>query len=207
MKRFLKHSSIAFLLACGAASVARADVLVFNEGFGGIGGGTYFTGASVGPVFFVQGGSIDVLDGAFFAGLCTTAGGSPACVDLDGSSNFGGTLSSNTFFSAGNYRLDFQLAGSQRGDTNVTRIFFGDQQNIPITLASAVPFTNFSILATVSSTNGRVVFFNEGGDNIGNLLDNVTLTQLVPEPSALLLLATALIGVGALVGRRRNPKG
>lgn len=210
MKQFLRHFSIAFLLACSLVSVARADVIVLTEGFQGIGGGTYFTGAAVGPNFFVQGGSIDVLDGAFFAGLCTAAGGSPACVDLDGSSNFGGTLSSNTFFSAGNYRLDFQLAGSQRGDTNVTRIFFGDQQNIPIVLASGVPFTNFSILATVSPTNGRVVFFNEGGDNVGNLLDNVTLTRLeptaVPEPSALLLLATALIGVGALAGRRRNTK-
>jgi hypothetical protein len=208
MKRFLKHVAIASVLACGI-SAAQADVVLFNEGFQGLPGGQYSAPAPIGSVFFVQGGSIDVLDTGFFGSLCTNAAGAVNCLDLIGGFDaVGGTLSSVQFFGAGNYKLSFQLAGSQRGDTNTTTVFFGDQI-APFTPLSDADFSTFDVFATVIAPS-RVTFFTPGSDASGNLLDNVSLTLLeptgtpVPEPSALFLLATGLIAAAAT--RRRKTK-
>lgn len=118
-------------------------------------------------------------------------------VDLDGSTGLAARMASVPFaLDPGDYELSFQLAGSQRGDTNTVHVSFLDYSQT-IALASNAPFTTFTAPITVSAaTSGSIVFDHDGGDNIGLLLDNVELRS-VPSPSgggalAILAVMTAL---------------
>jgi hypothetical protein len=209
--RYLLTTAFVVVSCFGSVLTAGADVIVLSENFEGIPGGNYSAPAAVGD-FFVQSGAAEVLDPGFFGGLCSAAGGAASCIDLDGGSGAGATFSSTAFFPVGIYDLFFDLAGSQRGDTNLTTLFFGDLI-APILLPSAAPFTTFSFLGvTVGgiSTSSRIVFDNTtSADFSGNLLDNVSLVQRtprgvpgVPEPATLLLLGAGLAAVGVSLRRR-----
>ena len=78
----------------------------------------------------------------------------------------------------------------------------------PIIKAASNPFE--SILATfIASSSGpfSIFFDHAGGDNIGLILDNVSLvsvdTPVIPLPASLPLLAGA-VGAIALARRRRR---
>ncbi|HDZ16344.1 MAG TPA: hypothetical protein ENH61_03085 [Methylophaga aminisulfidivorans] len=58
-----------------------------------------------------------------------------------------------------------------------------------------------TFLATVSE-GAKLAFANLGGDNLGMILDNVSVSA-VPVPAALFLFAPALMG---MVGLRRKMK-
>lgn len=203
---FKKLASTSAAVALAMASSLSQGAVVLSENFESVAAGKYATGANVGA-FFVQSGSVDVLDPSFFGFLCSNAGGSAKCIDQDGT-NSGATFSSTAFFSAGVYDLFFDIAGSQRGDTNLTTLFFGDQK-IPYLLASGSAFTNKAVLGVNVLSFSRIVFDNTTSeDSVGNLLDNVRLERRepnsVPEPSTLMLLLPALLGLGIALRRRRD---
>ena len=148
-----------------------------------------------------------MLDPNFLGVLCRNAGGSAKCIDQDGT-NSGATFSSTAFFPAGVYDLFFDIAGSQRGDRNITTLYFGDQI-IDYVVDSGVAFTNQAVLGVNVLSSSRIVFDNTTSqDSRGNLLDNVRLERRepnrVPEPSTLMLLLPALLGLGIALRRRRD---
>lgn len=203
---FKKFASTAAAVALAMASSLSQGAVVLSENFESVAAGTYFTGDNVGA-FFVQSGSVDVLDPSFAGTLCTSAGGAVKCIDQDGTGS-GATFSSTAFFSAGVYDLFFDIAGSQRGDTNLTTLFFGDQI-IPYLLPSGAAFASQAVLGVNVLSSSRIVFDNTtSADNVGNLLDNVRLElrepNSVPEPSTLALLVPALLGIGIALRRRRD---
>jgi hypothetical protein len=73
--------------------------------------------------------------------------------------------------------------------------------------ARQTAYTNLSLLFTSgSSGNYSLSFANDGGDNMGAILDNVVITvesNGVPVPGTLGLLAAALMA-GIAARRRRN---
>lgn len=122
-------------------------------------------------------------------------------IDLDGSNSSAGLLSTNDIFAAGTYVIKFDLAGSQRGDSNLVTVNFGGQ-SWQYTLASTDAFQQFSQTVTFASpTNTALSFQNGGGDNVGALLDNVSVA-LVPEPSTYGMMFGGLIMVAGLVARK-----
>ncbi|MFK8016044.1 MAG: PEP-CTERM sorting domain-containing protein [Gammaproteobacteria bacterium] len=146
-------------------------------------------------------GAIDTIASGTFGIDC--AGGTGICIDLDGSSGDAGELVTNDTFAAGVYTLSFALSGNQRvpsADDEVT-VLFGDlSESISISDPFA-PFEIFTRTVTVGVGGDVLTFSHAGGDNVGLILDNVTVAP-VPLPGAFYLFATACIGLFA--GRLRQ---
>lgn len=159
----------------------------------------------------VSDGTVDVVGTGFFANLCAGGPSPSRCVDLDGSSGNAGIMTSNAFnLSAGTYALSFWLAGNQRNgsddtvDVSVTLPTLVSQQ---YQLASNAVWTQYTLNFVYGGVLApfSIVFNHAGGDNIGIVLDNVSLeavTTAVPEPGAMLLLGAAALGTARRVRRR-----
>jgi hypothetical protein len=145
----------------------------------------------------VTGGTVDIIGDAPYDFFPSNG----KYLDLDGSNSSPGLLSTNAIFSAGTYVIKFDLAGSQRGDSNTVTVNFGGQ-SWQYTLASSEVFQQFSQTVTfASAVNTALSFQNGGGDNIGALLDNVIVTS-VPEPSTYGMIFGGLMMVAGLVARK-----
>lgn len=154
----------------------------------------------------VTGGTVDVVGPGWFGGLCAPGGGS--CVDLDGSTQAAGTLSKSFALLAGNtYTATFDLAGNQRGGSDVVDVAFGTSGNMLI-MASGTAWNTYSLIfAPTTSGNYTLSFHNRGGDNVGAVLDNVNINvaAAVPEPESYAMLLAGLGLMGAFA-RRRNKR-
>lgn len=131
-------------------------------------------------------------------------------VDLDGTSYKAGGISTTTTFDAGTYELSFVLAGGLRSadmTSKTTTISLGDWSETITLPWNAGP----SVYSALVTTAGGVLSFKDasgGNDNIGNLLDDVSVTA-VPEAStwAMLLAGFAGLGFAAFSKARKTPIG
>ena len=131
--------------------------------------------------------------------------GNGGYVDLDGSTGMPGTLQTVSSFAAGNYTLTFDLGGNARNDGSKTTVITLGSFATSITLASADPYQlyTFSFL----TTGGQLSFADlaGGNNNIGNILDNVSLsTAAVPESSTWAMLILGFFSVGFLAYRKKS---
>jgi len=124
--------------------------------------------------FSVTNGTVDLFGNGFFDFYPSQG----RYVDLDGSSSNAGLLTTTSPFATGTYTLDFVLGGSTRGDTNTIQVSLGDFAQ-DITLASNAGLTNLS-LTFQTTTAGTLSFKNSGGDNLGLILDNITVDAVAP---------------------------
>ncbi|WP_405240433.1 PEP-CTERM sorting domain-containing protein [Lentisalinibacter orientalis] len=196
----VKAISAATLLLFAGASNAT---VIFSDNFddenGGVGVLNYFGFDN----WTVENGTVDLIGNGYFDFLP----GNGLYVDLDGSTGDAGEMVSSTPISIGpgTYHLSFDLAGNHRNNNSETvtvEVNLGDIFSSTYSLGRFDPFTTFGTTFNVVSEMSVSLFFaNAGGDNIGMLLDNVSLTR-VPEPGTLALLGLGLLGVGA--ARRRK---
>jgi hypothetical protein len=113
------------------------------------------------------------------------------------------------------YTASFALAGSHRGTAETVQAHFGGSA-ASYSLNSAEPFQTFNLSFT-PSINGSysLSFLNMGGDNVGALLDTVSvrnnlpgfapdaaMASAVPEPEIYAMLMAG-IGLMGFLGRRR----
>lgn len=204
----MKTLSLLSLLAAGWLSISASADVIFEDNFDSEAapGASILDYNSFGQ-WTVTDGTVDLISSGGFGISC--AGGSGKCVDLDGSNNNAGVLTSSLLnLTAGNYALSFDISGNQRnGSSDSLLVTLSGFVNEVFELAGGDPWTSITRYFTLDAANSAAIAFSlSGGDNVGIILDNVVLQSLerveVPEPSSFMLLMLGLLG---LVLARRKP--
>ena len=209
MKKFRVGIWLIFglIVVMGFSGVPAQAAVIFSDNFnsenGGIANGSTlnYTGFTN---WTVSGGTVDLIGNGYF----DYYPGNGLYVDLDGSTNNAGIMTTKTGLSLGpgQYELKFWLGGNHNAgtpdDTVVVSVDVGIVSQT-YTLASGDPLKEKSLLFTIgTATTANIVFDHQGGDNIGIILDQVSLSQ-VPEPGTLILLGSGLLGL-AIAGSRKK---
>lgn len=207
----IKHSIGLLALAC--LSMGTSAGIIFEDNFDSEAGSTgasalnytSFTHWTVGD------GTVDVVANGGWGISCAGSGGK--CIDLDGSNNNAGIFSSHELLlSPGNYMLSVDVSGNQRSGSDTMRMTLGSYVNEFFVLGAATPWQTIALGFVVSASSAEyLTFFHDGGDNIGMLLDNVSLSALnsptetpVAEPAAMSLIGLGLVGLGLARRQRRT---
>lgn len=150
----------------------------------------------------VSDGSVDLIG----PGLADVYPGNGLYLDLDGTTNDAGVLTSAETFSLlpGEYELRFDLGDvsfslGQGGPNNMT-VSLGNLYTETFETSDAMIDSLVPIVRTIDVTDpadAQLAFDHSGGDNFGIVIDNVSLT-LIPEPAtglmAMLLFAACPLG-------------
>jgi PEP-CTERM motif len=191
---------LGWIIGCGAlaagfvASVSGANAsVVFSDDFN-----SYGTQLNWVPPanWSVPVGSVELIGEAPTGTQFDFYPGHGGYVDLDGSSDAAGTLQTLGSFAAGSYTLTFDLGGNARGDVDkTTTISLGDFTT-SLTLPSSSSYQLYTFNFT---TNGGQLSFADGAagnQDVGHILDNVTLSTAVPEPSTWAMMLVGFVGLG-----------
>jgi hypothetical protein len=191
-------------LCAGSSSAA----LIFCDNFDSYDYGNNWPGAGGWSILY---GSVD-MNGE--GGFWDVRPGNGNYVDLAGSTNQAGAIITEIPLLAGDYVLQFDLAGSglipgtgiPRGGDNTARAMVDGVASAPYTLSYDTPFTTFTLPFTVVASGLVPIAFGDVGpnDNVGLFLDNVQVHSVdgkIPAPGAILL---GSIGVGIVGWLRRR---
>jgi len=190
--------AVAAAVIVGGGASAQAGT-VFSDNFNSY--ASHFNWVPPPAVWTVPVGSVDLIGETTTFTEFDFFPGNGGYVDLDGSTEMAGTLATTQSFVPGKYTLTFDLGGNARGDVNkTTTISLGDWST-SLDLASSSPYQLYTY--TFTTTGGNLSFADNtaGNQNIGNIVDNVSLSTAVPEPAvpepatwAMMLLGFAGLG-------------
>ncbi len=134
----------------------------------------------------VTDGTVDLIANGNYGLLCY--GGAGKCVDMDGSTSNAGTLTTMQAFTLipGTYVLTFAISGNKRNAAaDSMTVSLGSLFTETFTKSASDPYEMITRTIDVFTTqSASLSFAHAGGDNLGIMLDNVTLAS-VPVPSAI----------------------
>jgi len=189
--------TIVLVLVSGSA---MADLFSddFNSENGGVGKLNYGT---VDSTFFsnwtVSDGTVDLIGSPGFYDWFGSTNG--LYVDMDGSTSNAGKIATCLSLDPDTYILSFDLAGNQRNTAEErVDVLVGSLFSNSYSLDMTDPFTTYTetftvLTAGIYDLSFEGLGFGNPGDNVGMLLDNVSV-NVVPVPGAVLL---GLIGLSA----------
>jgi hypothetical protein len=194
------HLGIVGIFMLGS-SLSQAATPVFFDDFDSYAMAQFNWSPPAASGWTVSGGTIDLVG---IGGAFDLIPGNGGYVDLDGSTRQSGLLSANVSLLGGvMYTLSFDLAGSHRGSSETVNVTFGSTAQ-SLSLASADPFSSHSLSFTPATAGSYSFGYqNLAGDNVGILLDNVSITA-VPEPETYAMMLAGLGLVGWLAGRKKR---
>ena len=192
----MKYLAPLLLIACATAPALAQ----FQDNFDTENGGHEAINYNNLTNWSVTGGTVDLIGNG---GTYDFLPGHGLYIDLDGSTNDAGLFMSVLItLTPGQYELTYDLAGSQRSGSPIdsVQVDFGTEYSALHTLNFTDGFTTFSsgTFTVASTTTYMLKFQDQGNDNQGALLDNVSV-QAVPAPASL-----GVIGLGGLLLSRRR---
>ena len=195
----LKSTIIAAATTIVFAAPASAAVTIFSDNFDSYSPLALNWTPPVASGWTVTDGTVDLIG----AGFIDILPGNGNYIDLDGSTANSGVFANSVNLTGGvTYTLSFDLAGSQRGSTETANVNFGTA-TASFTLNSSDPLATYSLNFTPAASGAYSFSYeNLGGDNVGLLLDNVSVSA-VPEPE---IYAMLLAGLGMLGFMLRSRK-
>ena len=195
----LKSTIIAAATTIVFAAPASAAVTIFSDNFDSYSPLALNWIPPVASGWTVTDGTVDLIG----AGFIDILPGNGNYIDLDGSTANSGVFANSVNLTGGvTYTLSFDLAGSQRGSTETANVNFGTA-TASFTLNSSDPLATYSLNFTPAASGAYSFSYeNLGGDNVGLLLDNVSVSA-VPEPE---IYAMLLAGLGMLGFMLRSRK-
>lgn len=194
-------SSLILAVAINAVGIGSASAtVVFTDNFDSYSGAVPVIGTSFGDWNILDGTSVDIIGAGTSYDWFSGARGK--YLDLDGSNGNGGYISTNIVFGPGTYVLQYSLAGSQREgyENNSVTVDFGTGYSQGYNLASLDAFQDYTVTVVLTASSA-LTFKNTGNDNVGALLDNVSVTA-VPEPGTYAMMFAGLMMIGSMVVRK-----
>jgi hypothetical protein len=219
---------VLFATAALLAVPASAATTLFSEDFDSITANTLQITTTAGSMDVT--GAVDAVVSSNPFGITTAS----TVIDLDGSPGPGGVGKDGFNLLAGRtYTLSFVVGGAQRGSNQddftvgLTSTLFADLTLLsasglfsgvgtPLVLGSDTEFSNllagnspFALSSLTFRANNDTSFGfriqSNSADNIGPLLDSVSLTQgVIPEPATWAMLIAGFGLVGTAMRRRRT---
>ena len=187
-------TGLALVTLTGAATAGPIFSDNFNAENSGAGALNYSGLAN----WTVTDGTVDLIGNGYF----DFYPGQGLYLDLDGSTGNAGRVTSIDFnLDPGVYELTFKLGGNARGaaDDAVTLSFAGLSESF--VLSSSQSLTTYTrTVSLASAIVGRIEFNHAGGDNMGIILDDVSISA-VPSPAGGIFMGFA---TGMFLIRRRR---
>ena len=189
-------AALSMLLACAGSSSAA---LIFSDNFDAENGGDGALNYTGFANWTVTEGAVDLIPVGTHWDLQPGPG---LFLDMDGSSGAAGTIESIALnLNPGQYVLSFEVAGNQRTlDTDSMDVSLGGLFADTVSLGGSAPWGPYSsgIINVGAPTSVSISFAATGRDNVGLLIDNVSLNSIdvIPAPGAILLgsIGAALVG-------------
>ncbi len=150
--------------------------IIFQDNFDSENNGRGRTNYATFTNWDVLDGTVDLIGNKLFGYYP----GNGLYVDLAGTSWDPGLFKSKEVFdlAPGSYQLQFYLGGSQRNVNSQVTVEFGNIYSETFTIPTDFPLTAFTRTFDLpSASSGRLSFQNDGGGNIGAILDNVLLSK------------------------------